>query len=169
MISKKPISPFHLRLLSALLCAAVIVLFTSVLRSAAPAQSAALTLFATDIRPLLTDHCVKCHGGEKTKGEFDLTTRQGLLHPGDEGPNVIPGNSKASRLMKLIRHEDDPFMPSKAEPLSADGIAKIAAWIDAGAPYDKPLIEKTAVAKGHPTVTPEDPSCRWTPTSPRPV
>jgi cytochrome c553 len=152
MMSKKPSSPF----LSLALCAAVIVLLTSVLRSAAPAQSAGLALFNSDIRPILLDRCVKCHGGEKTKGEFDLTTRQGLLHPGEDGPNVIPGNSKASRLMKLIRHEDDPFMPSKAEPLSADAIAKNAAWIDAGAPYDKPLVEKTAVAKGHPTVTPED-------------
>src|SRR5690242_4353637 len=54
-----------------------------------------------EVREILNQHCVKCHGGEKTKGSFDLTTREGLLHPGDEGPNVVPGNSGASRLMKL--------------------------------------------------------------------
>jgi cytochrome c553 len=125
--------------------------------SAAPAAGpSAAGLFSSDVRGILMDHCVKCHGGEKTKGEFDLTTREGLLHPGDEGVNVLPGNSKASRLMKLIRHEDDPFMPSKAEPLSANQIEKIAAWIDGGAPYDKPLIEKSGVKRGHSTVTAED-------------
>src|SRR6476469_5962987 len=55
-------------------------------------------------REILTQHCVKCHGGEKTKGEFDLTTREGLLHPGAEGPNVVPGTAKAPRLRTLVRH-----------------------------------------------------------------
>ncbi|MDB5320848.1 MAG: Planctomycete cytochrome, partial [Phycisphaerales bacterium] len=105
---------------------------------------------------ILTEQCVKCHGGEKTKGEFDLTTREGLLHPGAEGVNVIPGNSAGSRLMKLIRHEVDPGMPSKGEPLSAEAVAKIAAWIDGGAAYDRPLVEKGSAKRGHAEVTEED-------------
>ena len=28
-----------------------------------------LELFQTNVRALLIEHCVKCHGGEKTKGE----------------------------------------------------------------------------------------------------
>src|SRR4051812_19021865 len=101
-------------------------------RAAAPQGEA---LFSSDVRPLLTQHCLKCHGGEKTKGEFDMVTREGLLHPGKAGPNVVPGDSRKSRLMTLIRHEDDPTMPAKAEKLPDADIAKIAAWIDAGAPY----------------------------------
>src|SRR5881394_3687269 len=85
-----------------------------------------------EAKGILVENCVKCHGGEKTKGEFDLTTREGLLHPGAEGANVIAGNSKGSRLMRLIRHEDEPNMPAKAARLSDDAIAKIGAWIDAG-------------------------------------
>src|SRR6476620_2156238 len=119
-------------------------------------QAGGVALFQSDVRQLLVTNCVKCHGGEKTKGEFDLTTREGLLHPGQEGPNVIAGNSTASRLLRLIRHQDDPTMPAKAEKLPAASIDKIAAWIDAGAPYDKPLIEKNAAKRGHATVTDED-------------
>jgi mono/diheme cytochrome c family protein len=129
---------------------------TAAVRAAAPASEHSLALFSKDVRQILTQNCVKCHGGEKTKGEFDLTTREGLLHPGAEGPNVVPGNSAGSRLMKLIRHEDDPGMPSKAEPLPAEAIAKIAAWIDSGAAYDKPLIEKGGAKRGHAEVTAED-------------
>src|SRR3954447_18741776 len=106
---------------------------------AAP-RARAEDLFVDRVRPLLIEQCVKCHGGEKTKGSFDLTTREGLLHPGDERPNVVPGNAGASRLMKLVRHEGDPAMPAKADKLPDDVIAKLAAWIDAGATYDKPLI-----------------------------
>src|SRR3954469_19322641 len=120
-----------------LLCAACTTIVVGVValcaaRAAdAPVAPQGVALFASDVRPLLTQHCLKCHGGEKTKGEFDLVTREGLLHPGKEGPNVVPGNSRKSRLMTLIRHEDDPTMPAKAEKLPDAEIAKIAAWIDA--------------------------------------
>src|SRR5882762_9211859 len=105
-----------------------------------------------DARGILVENCVKCHGGEKTKGEFDLTSREGLLHPGSEGANVVVGKSGESRLMKLIRHIDEPNMPQKGNKLSEAQIAKIASWIDAGAPYDTPLIAKDAKPNGHAVV-----------------
>src|SRR5678809_608662 len=85
-----------------------------------------LELFRKEVGPLLQEHCVKCHGGEKTKGEFDLATREGLLRGGKEGEVVKPFDSKASWLMKLIRHEEDPQMPSKKPKLPDEVIAKIA-------------------------------------------
>src|SRR3954454_17109529 len=106
-----------LLILGALLTCAV-----ATLRAADPTPTPQ-SLFTTEIRPLLTQHCLKCHGGEKTKGEFDLVTREGLLHPGKDGPNVVAGDSRKSRLMTLIRHEDDPTMPAKAEKLPDAAIA----------------------------------------------
>src|SRR4051812_6539759 len=61
-----------------------------------------------EARAILVENCLKCHGGEKTKGEFDLTSREGLLHLGSEGVNVVAGKSAESRLMKLIRHAEEP-------------------------------------------------------------
>jgi mono/diheme cytochrome c family protein len=124
--------------------------------TAAGSDTAALTLFTDHVRPILVQECLKCHGGEKIKGEFDLTTRESLLHPGQDGPVVVPGHSRDSRLMKLIRHEEDPNMPEKRDQLSLEAINSIARWIDGGAPYDKPLVAKNVVARGHPTVTAED-------------
>ncbi len=109
-----------------------------------------------EARAILVENCLKCHGGEKTKGEFDLTSREGLLHPGSEGVNVVAGKAAESRLIKLIRHIDEPHMPQKGEKLADQQIAKIEKWIDAGAPYDAPLIAKDAKPKGHPVVTEED-------------
>ena len=107
-----------------------------------------LAIFKSDVRAALKQHCVKCHGGDKTRGDFDLTTRVGLLKGGDEGVSVIPGKSKQSRLLKLIAHEEKPFMPAKKPKLPSSVIAKIAQWIDLGAPYDKPLIDQAVAKKG---------------------
>ncbi len=106
-----------------------------------------LDLFEKHVRGVLIDQCVKCHGGEKTKGELDLVTREGLLRGGADGPDVVPYNARSSRLLQLVSHARDPHMPSKGERLPDDAIARIAAWIDDGAPYDKPLIEGKAVNK----------------------
>ncbi len=106
-----------------------------------------LELFQKQVRPLLTEHCVKCHGGEKTKGDFDLATREGLLRGGADGQAVKLYDAKSSRLYRLITHAGEPHMPSKGEKLPAAAIAQIAAWIDNGAPYDQPLVAGKAVAK----------------------
>src|SRR5438477_8879644 len=114
-----------------------------------------LEIFKKEVGPILAENCVKCHGGEKTKGEFELTSREGLLKGGADGVDVVPGKSKESRLIRLLSHAEEPYMPSKAPKLSDEKIARIAAWIDAGAPYDKPLIAK-AEKKTRDKVTDED-------------
>ena len=118
-------------------------------------MASGLKLFRSDIGQVLKQHCVECHGGNKTRGGFDLTTRDGMLKGSADGIVVIPGESEASRLMKLILHNEKPFMPAKHEKLPLDLIEKIAAWIDAGAPYDKPLL-KAKLNSGEMQVTHND-------------
>jgi mono/diheme cytochrome c family protein len=115
-----------------------------------------LALFQKEIAPLLKEQCVNCHGGEKLKGDFDLATREGLLHGGAEGIAVVPFKAGESRLMKLIRHEEEPEMPEKKPMLSADVIAKVAQWIDLGAPYDAPLVAGKAPPRDKSKVSAED-------------
>jgi mono/diheme cytochrome c family protein len=115
-----------------------------------------LELFKKEVRPLLDQHCLKCHGGEKVKSELDLATREGLLHGGKEGVAVRPFDAAGSWLMKLIRHEDDPAMPDKKPKLSDESIAKIGAWIDLGAPYDAPLVAGKAPPRDRSVVTEAD-------------
>ncbi|HZY85608.1 MAG TPA: PSD1 and planctomycete cytochrome C domain-containing protein [Gemmataceae bacterium] len=114
-------------------------------------------LFARHVRPLLTEHCVKCHGGDKTRSGLDLSTREALLKGGDNGPAVVPNDAKASRLYMLAGHLDKPHMPPKGAKLSAEQLARLAAWIDLGAPYDRPLVERAGPAGKKPMrVTEED-------------
>ena len=107
-----------------------------------------LALFKSDVRVLLKQHCVKCHGGDKIRGDLDLSTRAGLLKGGEEGPSIILGKAEDSFLMTVLRHEEEPFMPAKADKLSPDALKKIADWINLGAPYDQPLVEQSIAGKG---------------------
>jgi mono/diheme cytochrome c family protein len=104
----------------------------------APAKDAGRRLFIDHVHPALEKHCVMCHSGELKKGGLDLSTRDGLVHGGVTGPAIIAGSAKASLLYKLVAHEQEPAMPYKAEKLPEEIIARIAEWINAGAPYDQP-------------------------------
>ena len=43
-------------------------------------------LFKATVRGILQAKCVKCHTGDRIEGEFDMTTRDGLLKGGHGGP-----------------------------------------------------------------------------------
>ncbi len=107
-------------------------------------MAASLELFKSDVGPLLVAHCLKCHGGEQTHGEFDLSTREGLVKGGEQGPAVVVGKPGESLLLALVRHEVEPHMPQESDKLSAESIERLSAWIASGAAYDKPLVDAAA-------------------------
>ncbi len=115
-----------------------------------------LESFKSEVREILLKNCLDCHGGKATKGEFDLTTREGLLREGTDGPNVIPGKAAESRMFRMVAHLAKPAMPHKAAKLPDGQIKAIAGWIDSGAPYDRPLVAGVAEKKDRGTVTDAD-------------
>src|SRR5262245_2092782 len=93
--------------------------------------------FELKIRPVLIEHCYKCHSAEhKTeKGGLRLDSRDAMLKGGESGPAVVPGKPAESRLLKAIRHvEDAPKMPPKGPELPVTVVSDFEAWIAAGAP-----------------------------------
>jgi mono/diheme cytochrome c family protein len=104
-------------------------------------MSEGLAIFTRHVRPVLIARCLKCHGGEaEVQSAFNLATRDGLLAGGTNGKAIVPGNSRKSRLYRLITHAEEPHMPQDEAKLSDAQIEQIAAWIDHGAPYDEGLI-----------------------------
>jgi cytochrome c553 len=101
-----------------------------------------LELFKTDIRAVLVENCLKCHGGEKVLSGFDVTTREGLLAGGASGVSVVARSAKESRMIDYLAHRKEPFMPLERPRLSDETISRIAEWIDLGAAYDRPLIDR---------------------------
>jgi mono/diheme cytochrome c family protein len=103
-----------------------------------------LEVFKQGVRPVLEQRCAKCHSGETVKSKLDLSDRDGLLRGGENGPAAVAGSAKASLLYRLITHSKEPHMPHKGPKLSDGEIARVAEWIDLGAPYDKPLVAEGA-------------------------
>ncbi|MFM7594283.1 MAG: c-type cytochrome domain-containing protein, partial [Isosphaeraceae bacterium] len=56
-------------------------------------SAAGVEFFETKIRPVLVEHCYKCHSDQiKTpKGNLRLDTREAMSTGGDSGPAVVPG------------------------------------------------------------------------------
>lgn len=101
--------------------------------------------YARDIRPIFKASCYSCHGAEKTKASLRLDSIAGMKEGGDSGPALIPGKSKESRLFLALSggNKDVSKMPPK-ESLTSEQVAKVRAWIDAGAPGTDDATEPTA-------------------------
>ena len=114
--------------------------------------------FSREVRPLLEQHCFKCHGPEKQKGGLRLDTKEGAFKPADSGEKaMVPGQANESRLIKLVSSQDDAErMPSKGEPLSSAQIELLKRWIDAGAEWPETVASTAAVARAEMIVTDED-------------
>jgi len=107
-----------------------------------PASTKQNVAFDTDIRPIFEKSCFPCHGPKtlKPKGKLRLDTQANIVKGGEDGPNVIPGDSAKSQLVAAISHLGDPdeYMPppknkDKIQPLTKEQIGLIRAWIDQGA------------------------------------
>jgi mono/diheme cytochrome c family protein len=100
--------------------------------------------FARDIRPIFQQHCYECHGEDTQESGLRLDVKQHALDGSDNGKVILPGNSAASRLIRLTAAVDpDAVMPPESEGLSSDEVALLRSWIDAGAPWPKELAGKT--------------------------
>ena len=94
-------------------------------------------LFSRDIAPILVQHCVDCHGDRNPRGQLDMDTFTGLMKGGTTGPPIMPGNPTGSLLIeKLKGTAEGKRMPNGKPPLPTETIAKIEAWIAAGAKFD---------------------------------
>lgn len=100
-----------------------------------PTREAGVKFFETRIRPILADHCYRCHGPESGEGKAKLRVDaiESLLRGGVSGPALIRGEPDRSLLILAIRHDSEVSMPPKQKLPQAD-IDALTAWVEMGAP-----------------------------------
>jgi mono/diheme cytochrome c family protein len=116
---------------------------TAATTSVAVRQAVESTIdFHRDIAPIFERSCVGCHGDERPKARFSLTSFAALMKGGQSGEAaVMPGYADDSPLLHYILGEiEDLEMPplnrrDKYPPVSDEEAARIRAWIDAGAAW----------------------------------
>src|SRR6266436_6833751 len=120
--------------------------------------------FAKEVQPILERSCLKCHEPEKAKGKLLLDTREHALKGGENGPDIIPGESGKSSLIHFTARlvEDSEMPPSgKGEPLSKEQVGILRAWIDQGMKWPEGLaLQAPAEAERPSTVSLPPPAKR---------
>jgi hypothetical protein len=93
--------------------------------------------FQRDIQPILERHCLRCHNGGKARGGLRMETYGQIMKGGDTADAIVPGDPLASELLVRIhlRPIDEGVMPDEGRALDPMEVAKLDAWIKAGATW----------------------------------
>jgi mono/diheme cytochrome c family protein len=112
--------------------------------------------FEKEVLPVLTKHCLKCHGAEeKVKGELYLTSRKAILEGGSTGPAVDLKKPEESLLLKAIHYKDEHYqMPPKGK-LPDREIAILEKWVKDGLPVTADRLGGEVAKKGSGLLTEE--------------
>ena len=86
-----------------------------------------------EIQPIFQARCTRCHGADLQRNSLRLDSRTGALRGGLSGAVIVPGKSDASLMIQRLLGKITPRMPFEGPPLPEAEIARIRAWIDAGA------------------------------------
>ncbi len=95
--------------------------------------------FNTQIRPLLTEHCIRCHGPDESERQADFRIDLPPAAESTAGQAIAPGHPADSDVLRRLVSEDpDERMPPPGEgfPLSAAEVALVRQWIAEGAPFE---------------------------------
>ena len=113
------------------------------LAATATALAAEVPHFSREVLPLLSENCLACHGQDEKqrKAGLRLDTREGAIAVKDGVAAIVPGKPKESELLtRIVSDDEDEVMPppkSHKKRLSAEEVAMLTRWIEAGAPWGK--------------------------------
>ena len=87
-------------------------------------RAAAVVDYEKDIKPLLKERCVSCHGSVKQKGDLRL----------DAGA-LIDKSIHAELISRVTSHDEDERMPPEGARLTDSQVAALRQWFATGAPF----------------------------------
>ncbi len=109
--------------------------------------------FNRDVRPILSNHCFKCHGPDSASREADLRLdrREDAIDSGA----IVPGNAENGEFLERIMSDDEDLRmppPESHKELTSEEKELLRRWIVAGAEYEPhwafiPLPKEVAVPK----------------------
>jgi hypothetical protein len=129
---------FGRRRLFAILAAALVVVGLISWRASGSLFGRSEVHFSTDIRPILNQNCVQCHGGVRQKNGVSFIYRDEALGVGKSGKRtIVPGDPDRSELLARVTSKDpDTRMPYHAAPLPPQQIELLRKWVKQGAKWE---------------------------------
>jgi formylglycine-generating enzyme required for sulfatase activity/mono/diheme cytochrome c family protein len=100
--------------------------------------------FVNDIQPILEFHCVACHQEGHAKAGLRLDRKNLALKGSENGPVIVPGKSKESKLYTstILPKDHEDLMPpaNKGGPLPKETTDSLRDWIDQGAQWPEGIV-----------------------------
>ena len=105
-------------------------------------DTAGAVSFNRDVRPILSDKCLNCHGPDSAtrEAELRLDDEQGVRKSRGDYHILVPGQPQQSELFRrIISSDEDEVMPphDSGRTLSADEIELLRKWIEQGGKYQR--------------------------------
>ncbi len=110
-------------------------LFSAILATVTAQTPEAVEHYENQVRPVLRERCISCHGALRQEGGLRLDTATLLHQGGSSGPAVVPTQTESSLLIQRVQATDpEQRMPPEGSPLTPAQIQALRDWITAGAP-----------------------------------
>ncbi len=106
---------------------------TLAIASAIRADEAVIN-YEDHIKPIFREHCVSCHSQSDKSSGLALDSYASALEGGSGGASLVASDSSASRLWKLMNHEEQPTMPPDQDKIDGKQLELVKTWIDQGMP-----------------------------------
>jgi hypothetical protein len=107
----------------------------------AGAETDGVEFFRKEVKPILTENCFKCHGGNdekgrpKVKGDLQLISRKGLMKGGTRGPAFNEAQPAASLMLNALGYANHDLQMPPSGKLPDEQLTKIKQWLAMGAPW----------------------------------
>ena len=123
------------------------------------AQTASDVNFDREVRPILSDHCFRCHGPDQSSrvGGFRLDLRDEAVHAQAQGTPIVPGNPDRSELIARVFSQDSAsVMPPGYVHLELTAAQKdiLRRWVAQGAKYEGHWAYQPILRPAVPLITP---------------
>src|SRR5687768_2558009 len=93
-----------------------------------------LAFFEKEVKPILAANCTSCHGAEKkVQSGLYLTSREGVLKGGENGPAVTLESPADSPLIAAINYQSFEMPPKGKLPQAQ--IEVLTKWVKMGLPW----------------------------------
>ena len=109
--------------------------------------------FEENVRPVLVQHCIACHGPEKSEAALRLDQPERFTQGGESGSLIDRQKPEASLLLQAVRHEGLEMPPNKK--LSDEQIASIETWVRSGATWPE-YVKELSVTTDQSKITQAD-------------
>jgi mono/diheme cytochrome c family protein len=86
--------------------------------------------YTRQVAPIFQAKCSECHGATTKEAGLDLSSYESAMKGSEYGTVIEAGDAAASLIIEMVVAGE---MPQDADPLPAEEIALIRAWIEAGA------------------------------------